>query len=158
MNFKNIILIRCGGKGFTLIELLVVIGITVIMFGLSLFVGNDFYRVYGLSSERDNLISYIRKTRSRALSNYNQSAHGLAATSSQYIIFQGASFAARSSTLDQVFYKSPGISVNWQTEGGLQEIIFSPLAATSSASGTIYLNDGVSTSSIQINYDGRISW
>ncbi|MEK7147106.1 MAG: hypothetical protein AAB772_02520, partial [Patescibacteria group bacterium] len=41
---------------------------------------------------------------------------------------------------------------------GFKEIIFSPLAATSSASGTIYINDGISTSSIQINYEGGISW
>ena len=145
-------------KGFTLIELLVVIGIAGILLGLSLFVGNDFYRVYALSSERDNLISYVRKARSRALTNYNQSAHGFAINGSEYTIFQGASFAARSSTWDQIFYKSPGITLNWQTEGSQQEIIFSPLAATSSASGTIYLNDGVSTSSIQINYEGGVSW
>lgn len=145
-------------KGFTLIELLLVIGIAGILLSLSLFVGNDFYRVYALSSERDNLISYIRKARSRALSNYNQSSHGFAVSSSRYIIFQGPSLAARSSTWDQVFNISPGIKVNWQTGTGTQEIVFSQLAATSSASGTIYLNDGVSTSSIGINYEGRINW
>lgn len=144
--------------GFTLIELLVVIGITGILLSLSLFVGNDFYRVYALSSERDNLISYIRKARSRALSNYNQSSHGFAVSSSRYIIFQGSSYASRSSTWDQIFNISPGIIMNWQTESSSKEIVFSPLAATSSASGTIYLNDGISTSSIQINYEGRIDW
>ncbi|MEK7146655.1 MAG: prepilin-type N-terminal cleavage/methylation domain-containing protein, partial [Patescibacteria group bacterium] len=97
-------------KGFTLIELLVVIGITGILLGLSLFVGNDFYRVYSLTSERDNLISYIRKARSRALSNYNQSAHGFAINGSQYTIFQGSSFTSRSSTWDQTFNQSPGLT------------------------------------------------
>lgn len=109
-------------KGFTLIELLVVIGIAVILLGLSLFIGNDFYRVYALTSERDNLISYIRKARSRALSNYNQSAHGFAMNGSEYTIFQGSSFPARSSTWDQIFYKSPGITLNWQLQG-VQNVI-----------------------------------
>ncbi|MBI2591781.1 MAG: hypothetical protein HYW34_03850 [Candidatus Brennerbacteria bacterium] len=100
----------------------------------------------------------MRKARSRALSNYNQSSHGFAVSSSRYIIFQGSSLTARSSTWDQVFNISPGIKINWQIGTGTQEIIFSPLAATSSASGTIYINDGISTSSIQINYEGGINW
>ncbi|MBI2591690.1 MAG: hypothetical protein HYW34_03375, partial [Candidatus Brennerbacteria bacterium] len=117
-----------------MIELLVVMGIAIILLGLGLFIGSDFYRVYSLTSERDNLISYIRKARSRALSNYNQSSHGLAVSSSRYIIFQGLSLAARSSTWDQVFNISPGIKINWQIGTGTEEIIFSPLTATSSAS------------------------
>lgn len=125
----------------------------VFLLGLGLLVSIDFYKSYALISEKATLVSFLRKARSRALVNFNQSNHGFYISPTQYIIFQGPSYASRSSTWDQVFGKAAGINTS-----GLEEIVFGPLTATSSASGTIYLNDSRVTTTIEINYEGRINW
>lgn len=123
-------------SGFTLIELLITIALIGGLAGMGLLIGLDFYKSYALISEKDTLISILRQTRTRALVNFNQSSHGLYIGPDAYTIFQGPSFANRSSTWDQLIQRAPGITLT-----GPQEIVFNQLTAASSVSSTIYLSD-----------------
>ena len=140
-------------KGITLIEILVAMAIIVIILGLGYFVGFDFYRNYALHSEKDILLSVLRKARSQALNNVNSITHGVYIGSDSYTIFYGNSFASRDSQYDENIRKAPGIALS-----GLNETVFAPLTATSTASGAIIINNGRKSFFIDINYEGRISW
>lgn len=140
-------------KGFTLIEILIAMGILAIIGGFGLFVSLDFYRSNVIFSERDTLLSLLRRARLDAVNNIQAMPHGLYVATTSYILFAGSSYAARSSTHDYAFDKSVAV-----TTGGLTEVVFSPLAATSTASGTITLADETRNLEILVNYEGMIDW
>jgi len=139
--------------GFTLIEILIVVGILSILVGLGLFIGNDFYRGYNLRLERSVMVSALQKARNQSMSNIGQSNHGVYLTNDGFTIFQGPSYAGRSTSSDQIILSNLSV-----THSGLNEIVFSQLSGQSNASGTITLNNGISSTTINVNYEGAISW
>jgi Tfp pilus assembly protein FimT len=139
--------------GFTLFEILVVMGILIILISLGLFISNDFYKGYNLRLERNTVVSILQKARNQSMSNIGQLNHGVYVSGDSFTIFQGPSYAARNISLDQIISSSPSI-----THSGINEIIFSQLSGQSSASGTITLNNGISSITIDVNYEGAISW
>lgn len=140
-------------KGITLIEILTAMGILAVILNLGYFVGFDFYKNYALYSEKDVLISVLRKARSQALNNVGATAHGVYINDSSFIIFYGPSFILRNNQYDENIKRAPGISLS-----GLNEAVFQPLTATSTASGTIALSNNRKTFFIDVNYEGRINW
>ena len=140
-------------KGITLVEILIAMGILAIILSLGYFIGFDFYRNYALHSEKDILLSVLRKTRSQALNNVNSTGHGVYIGNNSYTIFYGSSYVSRDSQYDENIREAPGIALS-----GLNEVVFAPLAATSTASSTIVLNNGQKSFFIDINYEGRINW
>ena len=140
-------------NGFTLVEIVIVVAILAVVLGLGYFVGFDFYKNYALHSEKDILISVLRKARSQALNNVGATAHGVYIDDSSYTIFYGNSFVSRDSQYDENIRKAPGISLS-----GLNEVVFAPLTATSTASSTIVLNNNRNSFFIDINSEGRINW
>jgi prepilin-type N-terminal cleavage/methylation domain-containing protein len=140
-------------SGFTLIEILIAMAILALILGLGYFAGFDFYKNYALDSEKDLLMSILRKARSQAINNVGAAAHGVSVNGSWYTIFYGNSYASRNAQYDENIRKAPGITLS-----GLNEVVFAPLTATSTASGTITLNNGKKSFFIDINYEGRISW
>lgn len=140
-------------RGVTLLELVVTIGILSILFGLGLLASLDFYRSNTLSSERDNVVAFLRRARSRALNNVRQADHGVVIGSSTYTIFQGSSYAGRDAAFDEEFPRTSGLSIS-----GLSEIIFRPLDGSANASGSIILGNGTRSSTISVNTEGRIDW
>jgi prepilin-type N-terminal cleavage/methylation domain-containing protein len=139
--------------GLTLIEILIAIGILTIILSFGYLIGFDFYKNYALQSEKDLLVSILRKARSQALNNVGAKPHGVYIDNSSYTIFYGNSYVSRDSQYDENIKKAPGINLS-----GLNEIVFAPLTATSTASGTIVLNNGTGSFSIDVNYEGRINW
>jgi len=139
--------------GFTLIEILIAIGILTIILSFGYLISFDFYKNYALQSEKDLLVSILRKARSQALNNVGAAPHGVYIDNASYTIFYGNSYVSRDSQYDENIKKAPGINLS-----GLNEIVFAPLTATSTASGTIVLNNGTGSFSIDVNYEGRINW
>ncbi|MDO8537150.1 MAG: prepilin-type N-terminal cleavage/methylation domain-containing protein [bacterium] len=143
---------RCG---FTLIEVMVVVAILVVVFGYTIGAGSNFYTNQALISERDSLVSLLRGARSKSLVNINQLSHGVLINTStnQYIVFDGASYAARNQAYDIVFPKSSAVAI-----AGPSEIVFSALEGASNTSDTIVISSGVGVANIVINSEGRVSW
>ncbi len=139
--------------GFTLVELVVTIGIATILMSLGLFISMDFYRRYTFYAERTTILGALRRAREYSFANANSVPHGVKIIGNQYVIFTGASYAARNAQYDEPIEKSANI-----TASGISEVVFSPLAATSTASGTITVSNGIQSSDIEINYEGKISW
>jgi len=139
--------------GFTLIEVMIVILIVTIVAGLGLFFGLDFYRTYAIDSERDTLVSALRRSRMRALDNVNGAPHGLKIGAQNFILYTGNSYAGRNPAFDESISRSAAVNI-----AGLDDIVFGSLSATSSYSGTVTLSDGVRQRTININYEGGIDW
>lgn len=144
---------KSGATGFTLIEILMVAAIIVFLAGLGLFFGIDFYKNYAFYSERNILVGILEKARNQALNNIGQSNHGVYFQTSNYVIFQGNSYASRNSAYDQIIPASSLIN-----RSGLQEIVFNQLNGESSATGDVILSGGNHTSIISINNEGGINW
>ncbi len=149
-----------SSRGFTLIEILVVMGLFVILAGFGLFVSMDSFRGYMFRNERDVVISLLQKARSQAINNMcfgggctGGKAHGVHFGPGQYVVFQGLSYVSRDSAVDEV---TP-VENNASSVVG-SDVIFSPLAATtSSATVTVSGTDG-HTSIISIATEGQITW
>jgi len=143
-----------GRRGFSLIELLIVVAIIVVISGLSLFVGLDFYKTYALNSERDIVVGILMKIRNKAANNFNQSAHGVFIDSNGYTMFQGPSYALRNASYDEFVKRNSSV-----TESGLGEIVFEQLTGSlTSSAGDITLNNNVKSINISLNDEGRINW
>jgi len=144
-------MIRQGG--FTLLEIMITLAIFSATITLGLFVGLDFYKSYILTTERDTLISILRKARADAMNNFLESPRGIFIGNNEYIIFSGYSYLSRNSDYDESIVRSRAIFVS-----GLQEIIFQPVSGISETFGETNLSDGIKNAVIEINEEGRISW
>lgn len=146
MNMGNI-------KGFTLIEIIIAVFILTSIGALALFIGLDQYRSYALTAERDTILAILKKARNQAMNNINEDPHGLSIQTSQYVIFQGASYASRIAANDEIIPKSASIST-----GGITEAVFNQLRGNiSTAPGDITVSNNIRTFTISINSEGRIN-
>lgn len=138
-------------RGVTILEVVVSIGLLAIVLSLGIFFGLDSYRRYMLRTERDNLVTILRRARSEAQNNIGQANHGVFIDDDKYVIFRGNSFAARNADYDENFPRSSGM-----TFGGIGEVVFGSLSASSNVSGTIVIGNGIQNFDISVNYEGRI--
>lgn len=139
-----------ASDGVTLIEIIVVIAIAGILLGAGIPLTWDFYLQSELRAERANAIAYLRAARTRALSNKGESTHGVAVAGSNFVIFEGASYAGRNVSRDQLFPRSPGITVT-----GTTEIVFAQLSGRS-ASSTMLLASPAGGAAVRVNTEGLV--
>jgi len=130
------------------------VAIIVIISGLGLFVGLDFYKTFALNSERDIVVGIIMKSRNKAANNFNESPHGVYVDVSGYTIFQGATYASRDQSYDEMIKRNSVV-----TASGLQEMVFEQLSGgLTTAEGDITLSNGAKSVTISMNNEGRINW
>ena len=147
-------------RGFSLIEIIVVMSLFIAVAGMGLFVSMDSYRGFMFRSERDSVVSLLNKARSQALNNMcfgatcsGGKAHGVHFAAGQYTIFQGYTYAGRDVASDEVVAaRDLAASVT-----PLTDIVFSPLAATTS-SGTFTVTQDSHSSVITVGTEGQIQW
>ncbi len=137
-------------RGATLMEMIVVIGIAGVLLGMGLPLTWDFYLKSELRSERSNAVQYLRTARTRAMSNRGESAHGMALINSNFVIFEGATYAGRNVARDQAFPKSLGI-----TATGTTEFVFAALSGRSASSSITFITSSGSTT-VFVNNEGLI--
>ncbi|PJC65463.1 MAG: hypothetical protein CO020_00525 [Candidatus Colwellbacteria bacterium CG_4_9_14_0_2_um_filter_50_12] len=140
-------------KGFTLLEIIIVVALFAILAALGLFIGLDLYRGYALASERSTVVNILEKARSQSVNNINQTPHGVHFTGSAYVIFQGASYASRDQSYDEVITSAPGV-----TAGGVTETVFTQLEGSANPTGEVTVSNGLKSMTISINNEGRINW
>lgn len=142
-----------NSAGITLTEIVVVVGILLVIFGLGGVTSFNLFRRVSLDGELDSGASVLRKARSEAISNINQSDFGVYIDAANFTVFEGSSYASRDPLSDENFPRSGGVDIS-----GPSEIVFIALRGSSSASGTLALTSGAQSRSIHVNYEGRIDW
>jgi prepilin-type N-terminal cleavage/methylation domain-containing protein len=137
-------------KGFTFLELLIVISIISILLILTVPLGVDFYRNQQLDSVTQELLQNLRRAHLNAMSQSDYS-FGIWFGSEEYKIFRGDS---EENGENEEFFDIPGeISFN-----SPDEIVFSKLTGNPSFTGDIYITNGISTTTVNINSLGRLAY
>lgn len=147
-------------KGFTLIEILVVLSIITMLVAVTLFFDANNYRGESFRAERNNLVVALQTARADALNNIDQSKHGVAINPSGfkgYVIFEGDSYAASNPVTRTKIPASYPITL---ASSSPSEVLFTQLSGNADYSGEIVLKDTQrnATTSIVINYEGKIGW
>jgi len=146
--------------GFTLLEVMIVIGLVTVLLGATLFFDVNNYRGEAFRAERNNLVVALQTARADALNNINQSKHGVAINPggySGYVIYEGDSFVVSSPDTRVSIPASYPFEL---VSPSPNEIVFSQLSGDTGYSGELVLRDPerTSTTSIVINYEGKIGW
>jgi Tfp pilus assembly protein FimT len=139
-------------EGFTILETVLVIGILALIFLIGIPFTFNFYIDYELVKERDNLISIYQQARNATMTGEGGSAHGVYLTGDGYVLFEGASYASRSTERDLDISKSDLINITGSTE-----VVFETLSGRV-ASTSFSITNGKKTFNIDINTEGRIDW
>lgn len=145
-----------SSRGFTLVEMLITAALMAIVFSLALFFSADSYRAYSFHNERDLAVSLLQKARAQAMANINQAPHGLHVdnTDNRYAIFEGTSFNPLAAANIYIPFAAPNID-----HAGMADVIFNQLnAGIASVPAGWHFTDGIRTSDINFNPEGRIAW
>lgn len=137
-------------KGFTLIELLIVIIVALILVGLTIPIGLNFYNNQVLDETADSILSILRRAHGQAVFQKNDSAFGVKFLEDYYVLFQGDSYALRVQSQDEIFNLPLGFNLS-----GFDEFVFSKHQGTTTA-GIIIINTRNNTQIINVNYYGKI--
>ncbi len=140
-------------RGATFLELVVTVAILMFVAGLGTVVSVNGYRSESFSSEHYNLVNILRRARSEAQSNLNQSDHGIYFDAADYLLFEGPSYASRTPDYDLRFPTTGGITVT-----GAAQVVFRALDGSANTSATIIMQSGEQSKSIHVNNEGRIEW
>ncbi|MBY0539273.1 type II secretion system GspH family protein [Patescibacteria group bacterium] len=137
-------------RAFSMIEVIVVIGILSVILGTgAVFMTDAIGRSVALN-EQNLIATLLMGQRTKALSNINQTSHGLKVEAAQYTLFEGVSFVA--GTNKRSIAKGAGV-----TTGGDTEFVFGQLSGTSTAAA-MAVTDGAKTATISVNTEGRVEW
>ena len=140
------------GEGFTILEVSIVIGLFAMLIALGLLLSMDVWRGSSFQSEQDVVTSLLYKARSRAISNVNESSHGLFINTGEekYFVFEGGDYD--SATDKQDFPMGNGLTFTGDTE-----IVFT--ARTGTTTGPSFTMNGQGKSrEFTINEEGGITW
>jgi type II secretory pathway pseudopilin PulG len=146
--------IRSLSDGFTIFELLIVIGIGSAMLALVMPAGASFYRRAVADEVFEETLSVLRTAeRSASLGKYDR-PHGVKFLPTEFVIFQGDSFASRIPSEDQIYAIPTGTTIS----GATDEIVFARGTGTPSATGTISVSLYERTRSVIIRDNGLVEY
>ena len=151
MNLPKVLNNNSKSKGFTLVEMLLVIGIAITIGALAMPVAVNFYVSQGLDETTRDIVETLRRARSQAITQYNDSAFGVRFEWGSYILFQGSSYASRTQSEDETFTFITGTGTS-----GITEVVFAKLTGKPNSTGTLTVATGNKSQNISINVQGKI--
>jgi len=149
-----------GSSGFTLIEVIVVVAIMSLVISSSLFFTTSHLKHDLLLSQRRHLVNALQTARADAMNNVGQTPYGVALYPpgvNGYVIFAGSNYSNREQSTETIVLANYPVVLGSSTP---PEIIFSQLSGNANFAGELVLYDQSSNSStsIIINYEGKIGW
>lgn len=139
-------------RGFTLIEILVVFAMSGFVLAMVGPLSVQVLQKSQVAKERIVIEQQLHLAQARTVAGYQDSTWGVHLTSSQSVLFAGASYAARNQAFDQVHTIPSGI-----VESGLADILFAERTGKTVQTGSILLTQ-TSTGDVRtltINANGR---
>ncbi len=120
-------------SGFTLFEVLIVIGIGTLLLSLTLPIGLRFYQVQVADEAGEGVLSALRNAETAARHGKHDSSFGVKFLSDRYVLFEGVSYALRTTGEDQLFVLPSGAAVT----STYDEVVFLESTGRVSATGTV---------------------
>ncbi len=149
--------------GFTFIELLIVIGVSLIVYGMSLSVSVRTQPSIQVSESAAHIVQTIRIAKNASHARFHGAAHGVffennATNNDRYIAYQGATYATRDTAYDSITTLDAGLSLS-STFPSSGDINFSKGLGVPSATGTVSLMHAVTgeTKTITVNGIGAVN-
>jgi len=143
-----------SAKGFTLLEVLLSVTIISLLVGVSVPVYESFVRENDLSLTEQGIATMLQRAETYSRANNTDNVWSVEIQAAAITLFQGTSFASRTTTYDET-YPVPG-SI---TLSGLTEVQFAKLTALPNTTGTITLTSNTSdTKTITLNAKGMVDY
>ncbi len=138
-------------KAFTLIELLLVVVIIGSLAAMTAPISSRLILQTNVSENSERVKAQFRKAQIYSMSGKKGGPWGVAISSGNIVLFQGTSFAARTSALDETLAIDENTSVT-----GFTEVVFAQITGNPSATPTITITSGPQTNTLSINSQGII--
>jgi Tfp pilus assembly protein FimT len=152
-----------GVKSFTLVEILIVIGILAILVAMAFPTFRSFRAESDLNDSAGKIISTLRVAQSKTLASEGASQWGVYFSTStvphQYTLFQGANYASRVTSSDEIYDLPMSIEIYDINLTGEPEVIFDRLIGSTSQSGSASLRlktDLTKNQTIYIENSGQV--
>lgn len=139
-------------KGFSLVELILVMALGITIAALTIPFGIRFFQVQSLEEQTQMLRGTLRRAEQQSVAQKNDNAFGVKILAGSYVVFQGASYAARTVSEDETIVFPSSI-----TPSGVSEVVFAKRTGIPGTTGVITLAAGSDIKTITINAKGLIS-
>lgn len=139
-------------RGFTLIELMLVLGLLTILISITISSYNYFMEPENLASAKIGVVEAVRLARIRSQSGNGDSTWGVKLTSTEVVIFKGASYTMRDPEYDQ------SLDLLGTIPSGVNEIVFDKISGLTSTTGIITLTNNFGSINILINEKGTLTY
>ncbi|HYV33981.1 MAG TPA: prepilin-type N-terminal cleavage/methylation domain-containing protein [Candidatus Limnocylindria bacterium] len=140
--------------GFTLIEILLVIALMAVLAGLAVPIAWSFSTKNDLDVATGIFAQSLRRAENLAALGSNDSPWGVNLESQSVTIFEGASFASRDQSLDEVY----NLPIAF-TFSGPTEIVFNKFSGSPETTGSVVLTTSFNQSrTVSLNQLGLVSY
>jgi Tfp pilus assembly protein FimT len=139
--------------GFTLVELLLSMSLVFIIVGFSIPVTKSFLDQNEFDVAFRFITGAVRKAHIYSMSGKNDSIWGYRIQSNTVIVFSGATYATRTTSLDEVSTFSDKISAS-----GASEIVFAKVTGLPNTTGNVNISNTFKSKSISINSKGIVTY
>lgn len=140
--------------GFTLLEVLLSVGLITILAGLSMPVAQRFQVQNDMTIASTTIAQNLRRAQLESQAVDGDSTWGVKIQSGSIVMFQGASYASRIATYDELFDLPTSI-----TPSGLGEVVFAKMTGLPQSTGTVTLTDNAGVvKAIVVNSKGTINY
>jgi prepilin-type N-terminal cleavage/methylation domain-containing protein len=141
-------------SGFTLLEVLLSIATMAIIVGISLPIAQSFQVRNDLHIAANTLVQTLRRAQVLAQAVDGDMSWGVKVQSGGVILFKGVSYAARDTSVDEIFDVPTSI-----VPSGLTEIVFTKWSGLPEASGTATFTTTINeTRNVTINQKGILTY
>lgn len=138
--------------GLTLLEIVIVLGLVAVLTGLTAIFSSQALRNAEFDRARETIRNELVAAQSDTIGGTNDSAWGVAFTSSTLTRYRGASYATRDTSFDRVTTFNSNVTIS-----GTTDIPFTRPSGIPSASATIVISSDTLHATTTINPAGLIS-
>jgi prepilin-type N-terminal cleavage/methylation domain-containing protein len=136
-------------NGFSLVELLLVIALMGIVSIAAFPLSVSLYNLQVLNDTKSSLLATLRQAHVSALTQKNDTDHGVKLLPDSYVLFEGSSYATRNEAADHVISFAPTV-----TATGADEIVFTKFTGLPTATGTVTIEAGEESRVILVRESG----
>lgn len=144
-------------KGFTMVEIIIVIAILAIIATISVMAFVNMHKASTLRGATSDVYESFTRARELTLASENDTVYGVHLATSSVTRFAGGTYSAGSAS-NTVFTFGSIVSATGTLVMQNANITFERLTGKPSATGTIYVRNGLSTSSVTIYGSGLIEY